>query len=498
MHVIRSMKLSGKGAVILPHGVLFRGNAEAVIRRQLVESGILKGVIGLPANLFYGTGIPACILVLDKENAGARRGIMMIDASKGFIKDGPKNRLREQDLHRIVDTFQKGQDVARYARMVPYGEIADPRNDFNLNLPRYIDSSEPEDLQDIGGHLHGGIPERDIDALDAYWQVMPGLRSHLFEPLRPGYSHLKPERSELKATILGHEEFQAFQRRVGELFTTWKAANRPRLTGIKVGDSGKELIEALSENLLDTFRAAPLLDPYGVYQHLMNYWQASMQGDLDLITADGWVARPERILVKDKKGKSKDKGWACDLLPKPYVVARFFAAEQAELDARQAELDAARSEQDELGEEHGGDEGVFGDLEKVSAKEVKGLRPGLVHSADSEAELSVVDHWLALENQITFLKKKVGDMDAKLDQKAHDQYAKLSEDILKAIVIDDKWLAELERRLHAELDRVSQRLTGRLRELAQRYDTPLPTLEQQVSELAARVDAHLARMGAQA
>lgn len=498
MHIIRSMKAGGKGAVILPHGVLFRGNAEAVIRRQLVESGILKGVIGLPANLFYGTGIPACILVLDKENAGARRGIMMIDASKGFTKDGPKNRLREQDLHRIVDTFQKGQDVERYARMVPFSEIADPRNDFNLNLPRYIDSSEPEDLQDIGGHLHGGIPERDIDALDAYWQIMPGLRGHLFGPLRPGYSHLKPERGELKAGILGHPEFQAFQRTVGELFEGWKTANRTKLLSITVGDSGKELIETLAEDLLDTFRAAPLLDPYGVYQHLMNYWQASMQDDLDVITADGWVAAPTRIVSVDKKGKSKDKGWTCDLLPKPFVVARFFAAEQTELDTRQAELDAARSEQDELGEEHGGDEGVFGELEKVNAKEVKALRPGLTRSNETEAELAVLDHWLALENQITFLKKKVADLDAALDQKAHDQYAKLSEDELKAIVIDDKWLAELERRLHAELDRVSQRLTGRLRELAERYDTPLQTLEGQVGELAARVEAHLACMGAQA
>ena len=129
---------------------------------------------------------------------------------------------------------------------------------------------------------------------------------------------------------------------------------------------------------------------------------------------------------------------------------------------------------------------------------MKALRPGLTRSRETESELAVVDHWLALENQITFLKKKMADLDAALDRKAHDQYAKLSEDELKAIVIDDKWLAELERRLHAELDRVSQRLTGRLRELAERYDTPLQTLEGQVAELAARVDAHLARMGAQA
>ena len=162
---------------------------------------------------------------------------------------------------------------------------------------------------------------------------------------------------------------------MGELFSTWKTVNRPKLLGITVGDSGKELIETLAEDLLDTFRAAPLLDPYGVYQHLMDYWQASMQDDLDLITADGWVAAPTRIVAVDKKGKSKDKGWTCDLLPKPFIVARFFAAEQAELDTRQAELDAARSEQDELGEEHGGDEGVFGELDEGQRQGSEGPAP---------------------------------------------------------------------------------------------------------------------------
>jgi type I restriction enzyme M protein len=178
--------------------VLFRGNAEAVIRQQLVRSGILKGIIGLPANLFFGTGIPACILVLDKENATARKGVFMIDASKGFIKDGNKNRLREQDIHRIVDTFTRQADTPRYARMVPFDEIADAKNDFNLNLPRYIDSSEPEDLQDIDGHLRGGIPERDLDALGDYWQVLPGVRAALFESLRPGYARLKLPLPEVK------------------------------------------------------------------------------------------------------------------------------------------------------------------------------------------------------------------------------------------------------------------------------------------------------------
>ncbi|HET9117910.1 MAG TPA: class I SAM-dependent DNA methyltransferase, partial [Pseudonocardiaceae bacterium] len=357
LHIIRSMKSTGKAACILPHGVLFRGNAEAVIRQQLVCSGILKGVIGLPANLFYGTGIPACILVLDKENAAARKGVFMIDASRGFIKDGNKNRLREQDIHKIVDTFTRQADAPRYARMVPFDEIADPKNYYNLNLPRYIDSTTPEDLQDIDGHLRGGIPERDLDALAAYWRVLPGVRAALFEALRPGYARLRLPIAEVKSAILGHAEFTTFQKKATEHFEDWrKTATRHPRAFDKDGHP-KALIAALAEELLAAFHSAPLLDAYDVYQHLMDYWAETMQDDAYLIAADGWVAKPARIVETDKKGKRKDKGWACDLVPKPLIVARYFAKEQVALDAKLAELEATTASLTELEEEHGGEEG---------------------------------------------------------------------------------------------------------------------------------------------
>ena len=186
--------------MILPHGVLFRGGAEAVIRKEVVRRGLIKGIVGLPANLFYGTGIPACIIVLDKENAAAREGIFMIDASKGFIKDGNKNRLRAQDIHKIVDAFTRQLAIDRFSRLVPVAEIE--ANDFNLNLPRYIDSTEPEDLQDIDAHLRGGIPNHDIDGLENYWQVFPAVRATLFKKAdRPGYTQLNVPIEEVKAAI---------------------------------------------------------------------------------------------------------------------------------------------------------------------------------------------------------------------------------------------------------------------------------------------------------
>ena len=348
LHILASLKSTGKGAVIHPHGVLFRGGAEAVIRKRIVRQGYIKGIIGLPANLFYGTGIPACILVLDKEGAAGRKGIFMVDASKGFIKDGNKNRLRAQDIHKIVDTFTRQLETPKYSRMVPLAEIE--ANDFNLNLPRYIDSTEPEDLQDIEAHLKGGIPNRDIDGLAAYWQVFPNVRRELFADAdRPGYSQPKVEASQVKAAIFGHAEFTAFNQQVTQLFAAWKAANTPLLTGIKQGDRPKVLIETLSESLLETFRTddiASLIDPYGVYQHLMDYWAETMQDDAWMIVSDGWKA------IQDGKPNT-------DLIPPALIVARYFAAEQAAIEQLEAERDAISREMEEMDEEHGGEDGLL-------------------------------------------------------------------------------------------------------------------------------------------
>ncbi|RFF71742.1 type I restriction endonuclease subunit M [Xanthomonas campestris pv. campestris] len=497
LHVIRSMKATtGKGAIILPHGVLFRGNAEGVIRKNLVRSGVLKGIIGLPANLFYGTGIPACILVMDKENAGARKGIFMIDASKGFIKDGPKNRLREQDIHRIVDTFRRGADVPRYARMVPLDEIASDKNDYNLNLPRYIDSSEPEDLHDIDAHLNGGIPERDIGAFAADWQEMPALREALFEADRPDYARLRQPIADVRSIIQSHPQFQQFRSKVEALFGKWQQAVTPLLTGIQPGDKPKALISQISETLLATFHAAPLLDPYDIYQHLMDYWAEVMQDDAYLIAAEGWVAQPRRIVEIDKKGKPKDKGWICDLLPKSYIVARYFATEQADLEAIQAELDSVASQLAELQEEHSGEDGAFAGFDKINAAQVKDRLAEIGDDADSADERAVLQKWQQLSAREAVLKKTVKTLEEELDQQAYEQYASLGEAEVKMLVVQDKWLVHLQAEVQQELVRISQTLAQRIRELAERYDTPLPKLEDDVAALSAKVEAHLKKMGA--
>ena len=207
---------------------------------NLVRRGLIKGVIGLPANLFYGTGIPACIVVIDKANAVGRQGIFMIDASKSFRKDGAKNRLRERDIHRIVDVFNEQRETPGYARMVPLAEIASEANDFNLNIPRYVDSSEAEDLHDLGAHLRGGIPDRDIEALGAYWEVFPGLRDRLFSANgRGGYSDARIDAEEVREVVLQHGEFKTYGGRVRQVFDGWRREHAPRLRELAVADSPK-------------------------------------------------------------------------------------------------------------------------------------------------------------------------------------------------------------------------------------------------------------------
>jgi type I restriction enzyme M protein len=503
LHIVRSLKSHGQGACILPHGVLFRGNAEAEIRGNLLRKGYIKGIIGLPANLFYGTGIPACIVVLDKEAAPARAsgqaGIFMIDASSGYLKDGNKNRLRERDIHQIVDVFTRQLTLAKYARMVMLPEIA--ANDYNLNIPRYIDSQASEDIQDIDGHLHGGIPLADVDALGQYWALCPALRQALFAPNRPGYLALMVEKSAIKPTIFEHAEFVAFIERMKLLFLQWREQASQTLAALAPGCKPKQVIAALADGLLAHYTDQPLIDNYSVYQHLMDYWAETMQDDLYLIASDGWKASTYRVIETDKKGKEKDKGWACDLVPKNLIVARYFAAAQVKITALEAEIEALAAEMTELEEEHGGDDGALSELEKVNKANVtsrlKELRGGLFAGAKDEAsdEVAVLEAWLKLSNQEAERKKSLKEAEALLDTQVLAKYPTLNEGEVKLLVVEDKWLASLAAAIAGEMQAISQSLTSRVRELAERYETPLPQATAQVALLEAKVNAHLARMG---
>src|SRR5439155_653780 len=443
-----------------------------------VRKGYLKGIIGLPANLFYGTGIPACIVVVDKQDAHTRKGIFMIDASAGFMKDGPKNRLRAQDTHKIVDVFNKLLEVPKYSRMVPVAEIE--KNDFNLNLPRYIDSQKPEDRQDIDGHLKGGIPTSDIDALQNYWTVCPELRQTLFSVHRPGYLTLAVDKATIKHTIYEHPEFATFITSMNCHFNVWRQKSSNGLRQLQVGIHPKEVIAALAEDLLAHYTGTPLIDPYDVYQHLMDYWDTTMQDDCYQIVADGWKATTYRLIEnkkgKDgKPGKEVDKGWACDLVPKGLIVARYYANEQAAIDQLTADLESVAASITELEEEHSGEEGAFSDLDKNKASIAARLKE-IKDGKETNGEAEVLKNWLKLSDQQADLKKRLKDAEVALDATAYAHYPKLTEAEVQTLVVDDKWLAALNAAIHGEMDRISEVLTQRVKELADRYETPMPEM----------------------
>jgi type I restriction enzyme M protein len=493
LHIVHSLRSTGKGACILPHGVLFRGNAEAEIRRNLIRKGYIKGIIGLPANLFYGTGIPACIVVVDKEEAHTRRGIFMIDASSRFVKDGNKNRLRSRDIHKIVDVFNKRLELPKFSRMVSFDEIE--KNEFNLNIPRYIDSQQSEDIQDIEGHLRSGIPTADVEALQRYWAVCPQLRQALFKDNRPGYLDLAVAKESIKSAIYGHPEFVAFIGNMNALFADWRNRSAVALRDLQTECNPKKVIIDLSENLLAHYRGKPLIDKYDVYQHLMDYWAKTMQDDCYIIAADGWKAETSRVLVKNNKGKEVDKGWTCDLVPKSLIVARYFAAEQEAINKLEADLETITAQMTELEEEHGGEEGLFAELEKVNKANVTARLKEIKGDKEAKEEVQVLNAWLTLCNRQAELKRTIKEAEEKLDALAYAKYPKLTEDEIKTLVVEDKWVAALEAAIQGEMDRISQALTQRVKQLAERYEAPLPQQGSRVTELEQKVDRHLERMG---
>ena len=504
LHILKSLKSTGKAAVILPHGVLFRGNAEARIRQNLVRQGYISGIIGLPANLFYGTGIPACIIVIDKESDLNSQGLFMIDASKGFIKDGNKNRLRSQDIHKIVDAFTKKLELSRYSRMVSLEEIA--KNDYNLNIPRYIDSSKPEDLHDLAAHLNGGIPDADINALQAYWAVFPNLRKTLFTPSkRPGYSNSLVEASQVKATILNHPEFSAFADRSLALYTDWRKQHDDLLKGIAISDKPKELIFKLSEDLLARFVGADLLSRYEIYQLLMDYWAETMQDDVYVLVQDGWAAGNmlRQLVVKkgDKRPETPDliidkHKYKSDLIAPKLIIDRYFAPQQQQIDLLQAEVEAKSQELEALIEEHIGEEGLLSDAQTDTGKVTKAsVSARLKEVKDDKEGQGVLKQCLKLFDGETEAKKVLRDKQTALDAAVFAQYPKLTEDDIKTLVVDDKWQGTLKSAIASEIERVTQQLANRVKTLEERYAEPLPQLVQEVEVLSSKVEEHLKRMG---
>jgi type I restriction enzyme M protein len=514
LHAIKSLKSTGKAAVILPHGVLFRGGAEATIRRELLKRGLIKGVVGLPANLFYGTGIPACIVVVDKEGAEHREGIFLVDASRGFKKDGAKNRLRARDIHKIVDVFTRQVEAERYSRLVPLEEISSEANDFNLNIPRYVDASEPEDIQDLDAHLNGGIPDSDLDLLLEYWEAFPSLREQLFEPERPGYSKAKVKVADVQRVIETNADFELFQRLVEKTVDAWWEEHRPALLAMEAGTAPKPIIHALSEDLLRRFKEVPLLSSYDVYERLMAYWSETMQDDVYLISAEGWIegSKPRGVLqIGESNGKPKYEDpdltlgsgrsaakYKMDLLPPEVVVEHYFAEARKALDQLKAEQERTARALDELIEELAVDDGaladVVGENGKVAKKAVTDRIKALKGQSELEEDVAAAEECLRLIGAEAAAKKAAKDAEKELSKKTVAKYNELDEEEIKQLVVDGKWIGAVQAGVERVAGRSIRVLSGRVAEIAKRYLDTLSALEARTAALADRVAEHLVQI----
>lgn len=503
MHILKSLKSTGKAAVILPHGVLFRGNAEGTIRQSIIDKGYIKGIIGLPANLFYGTGIPACIIILDKEDADERDGIFMIDASKGFVKDGNKNRLRECDIHKIVTTFNNRIEEPKYSRFVPNKEIKET-NGYNLNIPRYIDSSEPEDLQDIDAHLNGGIPMVDIDSLDKYWSLFPNLKNELFSIMRDGYYKLNIDKVDIRSTILDSCEFKDYSKKVQTAFDEWCNEVKDGLLNINEYTDVKQYIVELSEILVEKFEDLALIDKYDVYQVLLAYWLEVMADDVFVIKYDGYLAGKE--IDEDIEEKTNKKGvttikrlaWDGKIIPKSLIESVYYSAERDELDFNCQKAEELQSKLDEFVEEQSGEDGVLADCitdGKIVEKSVKDKVKNLKSTDKDSEELALLLEYQTTVAELKQQNKTVKELAVAFESMIEEKYSDLTEEEIKDLLLNKKWFADIYAGINELFVAVSNSLTNRLIELAERYELTLPELEKNVDDYESRVTKHLKRMG---
>ncbi len=408
--------------------------------------------------------------------------------------------------------------MPKYSRIIPIPEIADPKNDYNLNIPRYIDSQEAEDLQDIEAHLLGDIPNRDIEDLGKYWAVYPTLKSALFKPAkstaaRPcgskNYSSLKIAKEEIKDAISHHPEFTAFSKKMNAVFDTWKKETTAYTKALSKGLHPKQEIHKISENLLKHYTGKQLTDKYAMYQHLMDYWAETMQDDMYELAADGWKAGNEvkRIEKKTKKGDKEVvkqvagiEGLEGRLIPPALIIQEYFAKEQKAIDDFEAQAEALNARMDEMREEHGGEEGLLANAIDDKGKITKGNLTKATkelgkRNADNAEEYDMLGQYKKLMDDEAEAQANIKTAKADLEKKVIAKYPKLSIDEIKTIVVEKKWLHSMDQRIKTEMDNISHRLTQRIKELAERYEMSLPHIEIEINDLEKKVSNHMGKMG---
>ena len=488
LHMLKSMDpINGRGAIILPHGVFFRGGQEEVIRKNLLKSGFIEGIIGLPSNLFYGTGIPACIVVLDKKDAKNRKDIFMIDASKYFIKDGNKNKLREEDIKKITDTYLGRIEEAKYSKIVTMEEIEE--KEYNLNIPRYIDSSDEETKQDIKAHLFGGMPERDIEKLNKYWNVAPNLKNELFKKNeKEGYLDLAIDKDTINERIRNSKEYINYFQELIERVINWEEENKNTLYEVNNKTRVKCLTEKLSNSMLENFKDDKLIDKYEAYEILMEYYNNTLKDDLHLIVENGWV--PKLVYGEDKNGKIKKNQFESDLLPKKIVIKEYFKEYADKLESLNNDLSELIQEFQSKVEENTGDECIFNDEDKVNEKLIRDkIKEETEENIKTLKEiLNNLAKQKELKNDIKVIQNELNDLVIK-------KYDLLDEETSKELIINKKWFKDIENSfIDIYIDTIYD-FSNQIISEVENYEYTLDQLLKETSELESLVLKDLERMG---
>ena len=478
LHDLYHIKPDGIMTIVLPHGVLFRGGEEGEIRKNLIEKNKIDTIIGLPANIFYGTGIPTIIMVLKQKRTNT--DVLIVDASKGYIKEGKNNKLRASDIKKIVDVVTRRESVDKYSRVVSRDEIRE--NDYNLNIPRYVDSSEAAESWDIFASMFGGLPASEIDELKEYWTAFPALRSDLFENTSSEYCKFVVK--DIKKAIKEHSDITSFENEFKSVFADFDTYLYDELITKMESLSISKTEELLSKNIFARMAAIPLVDRYEAYQLLDDDW-TKIAVDLEIIQTEGFGATKivDANMVVKKKGNVEQEvqeGWKGRIIPFDLIQSTILADDKQALSEKENRLSEIASEYEEildtLSEEEkeadfvNEDSWVFAEIKKAMKSD--GVEPETKEKLKSVSELNTEEKALK-----TAIKRD----NALLEEKTKDTIEHLSDEQVLEL-LKDKWIKPLIDNLMQLPDSIISDLVSKLEALAKKYETTFADVENQIEE----------------
>jgi type I restriction-modification system, M subunit len=496
LHDLFHIKPDGIMTIVLPHGVLFRGGEEGQIRKNLIENNHIDTIIGLPANIFFGTGIPTIIIVLKQKRENT--DTLIIDASKGFIKEGKNNKLRASDIKRIVDVVMNRESIDKFSRLVSREEIRS--NDYNLNIPRYVDSSEPAETWDLYASMFGGIPMTEIDGLEEYWKAFPTLKSALFTNSDIPYVELATE--DIKNTIKNHADIKTFENAFKDAFADFhlylKEEWIEKMEHVEISKSEN----VISENIFKRLDQVPLIDKYEAYQILDDEW-GKIAVDLEIIQTEGFAATKKvdpNLVTKKKDGKEQEiqDGWVGRVIPFELVQKELLSDRYKELREKEARLTEIPSLYEEIIEdmtEEEKDGQVLNDNnDAFVAKEVTKKLKELKKEAPTEEVKSFIDkldRYERLSKEEKDLKKEIKSETAKLHMLTKETIENLT-DSMVCELLDKKWIGNLLESINKLPDTIVDNLVSKIQALVSKYKTTYFELEKEIKEtemkLASMID----------